>query len=317
MTTDHIATAPARFGGFDYLRVAGILAVVYIHGCDTSDVARKGMKWLGFAVPCFFLMSAFLTQTAILKKGKNYGVLLVNKLRRLAPPFTAWSTLYLCVRFLKSRATDQAFETSLFGAAFWGDASHQLYFVPLLFYFFVIWIPIMLIARSQPFIAIACCVLGVIAAFWYGDPIQSLLPEKRWFIGDNLIWFPLGIVSALLVDRYRKWVPMLRWPAMIGGAIVCYSGFTNVVAVSLIVFFLALSVTHQPSRWIELLATYAFGVYLVHVLLIEAMQFLAPKLGIDVSRLSITLLITLFAAIGSYLLCALLGRSSRTRWSVT
>ncbi|MEO1524569.1 MAG: acyltransferase [Planctomycetota bacterium] len=307
-----------RFHGFDYLRAAGMLAVVYIHGCDTNEFARRGMKWLGFAVPCFFMMSAFLAQLSILKKPQlGFGELLTSRLKRLAPPFLLWSGLYVAVRFAKSKATGAELNSTLTGVVFWGDASHQLYFVPMLIYLFVGWAGVMVLARRLPGVAMLTCAAGVLAAVLLESTIQTAMPANRWFVSVNLVWFPAAMLVALLVRRDWFQTKWLFWPAVVSTVAMFLGDVVNVYWIAFSALALALSIDRPAPSWVGFLSKYSFGVYLVHVLLIEGMQFAAPRLRLDPTSLWTTGPIIVFAAIGSYAMCALLGRFNATRWSVT
>lgn len=308
---------PAHFYGFDYLRVAGILAVIYIHGCDTNEVARKGMKWLGFAVPCFFMISAFLAQRSVLRKELGYVELIEQKFRRLAPAFFAWSCIYLMVRSVKSFLTGQTIDSGITGILFWGDASYQLYFVPMLFYSFVLWSGLMLLAKNRPAIAVVSLGVAVTVCIANERMIGGLLPIERWFISKNLVWFPIGMLFALLTDCLGEKRAFFLYPSLVVLGTTVYLDFVNVYAISITVFAFAISVSRCPSAWVQSMASCSFGVYLSHVLFIESMQFAAPRLGLDVASLSVSLGITGISAILSFAICLVLGRSQLTRWSVT
>ena len=306
-----------HFHGFDLLRVAGILAVIYIHGCDTNDLARRGMKWLGFAVPCFFMMSAFLTQQSVLSRDASYADWIRRKFKRLAPAFFAWSSVYFAIRSAKAIATGQSMDSGLIGCLFWGDASHQLYFVPMLFYSFVIWTPVMILARRYQMPVAALLVIATAGFVIAEQPLNEMLPSHRWFIGKNLVWFPIGMLAALATQRLGESRRVLLWPAAVAVVAMVATDFVNVYAISLGAFVLSLSIQRKTPHWIETLAVYSFGVYLAHVLFIESMQFVAPRIGLRTDSLGVTLGITLISAVLSYLVCFLLGSNRSTRWSVT
>ena len=305
-----------RFHGFDYVRAAGMLAVVYIHGCDTNDVARRGMRWLGFAVPCFFMISAFLTQHAIFERATSYRRVIGRRFERLAKPYFAWTAVYLVVRSAKAALAGESLDSGLLGAIFWGDAAHQLYFVPMLFYLFVGWTGVMLLARRRQLLAAVLCFIAIAAALVFEPVIDEILPADRWFVGKNLIWFPIGILAALLVKRFDHRRSIAVWPAVIALLLALTTG-PNLYCFALAVLALGIVISRRPPRWVNFLSKYSFGVYLVHVLLIEAMQFASPRIGLELSSLPVTLGVIAVAAVGSYAICGLLGRYPATKWSVT
>lgn len=308
---------PMRFHGFDALRVVGMMAVIYIHACDTNDHVEWGMRYLGFAVPCFFMMSAFLAQQTFLRKNIAFFDWINRKFRRLAPSYFAWSAIYLAVRFAKSMATGEELESGIFGSIFWGDASHQLYFVPFLFYSFVLWTGLMMLARRRPVMTAGLLAVCIVIFMWQASAIEASLPANRWFIGKNLAWFPIGMLYAIVVDQLREKRAWFFWPMLVLLVVMLLSDLLNVYAISTVVFALAIAVQRPAPDWLKHLSIYSFGVYLSHVLFIEGMQFVAPRLGLNLQSISVTLGIMVIAGLVSYATCMLLGQSKWSRWSVT
>ena len=311
------ASKDCHLHGFDLLRVVSILAVIYIHGSDTNVELKRGTKWLGFAVPCFFMMSAYLAQGSFFRRPRPVLPWLRDKLNRLAPPFYFWSVVYLLVRFIKSRLTSTPFEWAPVGWVFWGDASYQLYFVPMLFYCFAGWAWLMKRSANHRTLTIGFLIC-VTVLFIIGEPfLESLQSEKRWFIAKNLVWFPLGMLAALAVGESGTARERMFWPSILVLATLYLAGHVNIYAISFIVFVWSLSITRRQPKLVRTLATYSFGVYLVHVLLIETLQFLLPRLGWDLSEYWNTVGIVGVTILGSYAICLALGQSRWTRWSVT
>jgi len=312
-----IGSPSKRLHGFDWLRAAAILAVVFIHGCDTNAEARRNTKWLGFAVPCFFMISAYLAQRSFLHKDHDLLPWLKQRFLRLAPPFYLWTGVYLAARIAKSAWTGVPIQGRPLGWLFWGDASYHLYFVPLLFYCLVVWAGLMKWFARHRVIAVGLLLIATIACFLVHPLIDRVLPDDRWFIGKNLIWFPIGMLTALLLsssDRLRAW---MFWPSLAALAAMYWTDVVNVYALSYAAFTLALSIESKAPTMIRMIAAYSFGIYLVHVLVIETLQFMIPRLGYDLGQYSVTLANIAIAAILSYLICLLLGNRDRTRWSVT
>ncbi|MCS7469435.1 acyltransferase [Stieleria sp. ICT_E10.1] len=306
-----------RFHGFDALRVAGMLAVIYIHASDTNDVVEWGMRYLGFAVPCFLMMSAFLAQQTILRKNIAPIDWITRKFKRLAPSYFAWTAIYLAVRFAKSMATGEQLESGILGSIFWGDASHQLYFVPFLFYSFVLWTGLMRLARRRPVTTAGLLAVSTVIFVWQASAIEASLPANRWFIGKNMAWFPIGMLFAIVVEQLREKREWFFWPILALLVVMLLSDFLNVYAISTVVFALAIAAQRPAPDWLKHLSIYSFGVYLSHVLFIEGMQFIAPRLGLNLQSISVTLGIMVIAGLFSYATCMLLGQSKWSRWSVT
>lgn len=305
-----------HFHGFDYLRVIAMAAVIYVHGCDTNPTAESATRMLSFPVPCFLLMSAFLAQWTIIDKRRSYVELMRNKLTRLAAPFLAWSVVYLVVRLLKSFATGQTIDSDLMGCIFWGDAAHQLYFIPLLIYFFAFWIPPMRLAPNHNALLALICVVGIAVALFVEKPLNESLPANRYFIAKNLVWFPVGMLLALVMRRLGEWRRLLFWPSVVAFAVLMVTRQWNVYAITISLFLIACSVQSPPNKIWTALSAISFGIYLVHVLFIESFQFAIPRIGLPLESLPVTLTVIIASALASVILCLLLDRSPKTRWSV-
>lgn len=291
-------------------------AVIYIHGCDTNASAESITRWLSFPVPCFLVMAAFLAQWSQFGKKQAYVESLGKRVKRLVVPYLGWSLVYVVVRWAKSKAIGETFDADLIGIIFWGDAAHQLYFVPLLVYLFAVWLIPLQLGRISLWWVSAICLVGFVAANLIEAPLNASLPDDRYFIAKSLVWFPLGIMIAIATQCLES----IRWGlfVILGGASI---GSTMVVewetywiTISLIVLALARSIP-APS-WLAYLAKISFGVYLGHVLIIESLQFAVLRVGLPLESLAITLLVIFSSAVLSVALCALLDRSKHTSWLV-
>ena len=91
---------PSYIYGFEPLRVFAAFAVVYIHGCISNQIVSSWGVFTTFAVPCFFLIAAFLLTRTIDKHGDLIGFTKIQ-LNRLLVPYLAWSFIYLLLRAIK------------------------------------------------------------------------------------------------------------------------------------------------------------------------------------------------------------------------
>ncbi|MEO1617964.1 MAG: acyltransferase [Planctomycetota bacterium] len=305
-----------RFHGFDYLRVVAMLAVIYVHGCDTNDSVESLSKWLSFPVPCFLLMAAFLAQMSERGSSRNYLESLMRRVRRLIPPFLAWSAIYLIVRKLKATATGESFDWNWAGSLFWGDAAHQLYFVPLLIYSFVLWLLPMQWSRTRPGWTLGLCAVAGLAAIASENVINSSLPPNRYFIAKSLVWFPIGILAALIVFRFEQIRRVALGPAFAGVIALSLMGFRNVYVLSIGLFVIGCCWTTPAPKWVQRLSALSFGIYLGHVLIIETMQFGLARIGLSLQSAAVTLGVIGGAAALSVLLALTLDHFSKTKWLV-
>lgn len=125
----------------DILRIISILSVVLIH-VSTRDLEFDSFNlsthfftlFLNqiprFAVPLFFLISAFVLELNF-PQNFNYRIYLKKRFQRLFLPYLFWSALYYF--FIYPNHSKNFFQVLLTG-----DASYQLYFIPTLFIFYLI-----------------------------------------------------------------------------------------------------------------------------------------------------------------------------------
>ena len=125
----------------DLLRILAILAVILIH---TTTKVLEFFKYdfsphqltlflnqaPRFAVPLFFLISAFVLELNY-PQPFNYFSYLKKRFSRLFLPYVFWSAIYY---FFVYTPNTQNFIFTLFS----GGASYQLYFIPALFIFYLI-----------------------------------------------------------------------------------------------------------------------------------------------------------------------------------
>lgn len=130
-----------RLLGIDWCRGLAAYAVVLVHsgdetwGLPISQAAIAFRLLFYFAVP-FFLATAFyfLTRKSTIDLSSKFWK---SRIQRIVIPYVVWSVIYLIVRatfFLAAHKSDrlaELFQDPL-GLVFFGRASYQLYFLPLL-----------------------------------------------------------------------------------------------------------------------------------------------------------------------------------------
>lgn len=126
----------------DALRILSILAVIFIHTTTktlaTSAYALEKIPFtlflnqvFRFAVPLFFMISGFVLELNY-HLNENYLTYLKRRLNRIFIPYVFWSGVYYF--FVYSKNHNSNFLNSLLQ----GDASYQLYFIPTLLIFYLI-----------------------------------------------------------------------------------------------------------------------------------------------------------------------------------
>jgi surface polysaccharide O-acyltransferase-like enzyme len=136
------AKARAHVPALDVMRLIAILAVVLIH-TTTKTLNATGYDlntyWWPlflnqisrFAVPMFFLISGFVLELNY-NKHPHYFIYLNKRLSKIITPYLFWSLIYY---FLVYRGN----LTPLPRIILWGEAAYQLYFIPSLMIFYLIY----------------------------------------------------------------------------------------------------------------------------------------------------------------------------------
>ena len=318
-----------RLAGLDYLRVAAIFTVVWIHGSDTNALAKWLQTYAGFAVPCFVLISGYLSQRGVANNNRSFGDMVIERLWRLLPAYLAWSGIYLLLRSAKevwvTGGTSLDYDWIL--VIFCGGASYQLWFIPALFVYTIIF-GILQSNKVTRIKGIIYFVFGVLILI-IGIKVAHIVivpDEYGLFVRSTMAYagyYLIGMSIFLLSSQkwYQKVGPAL--PALVSAVVasVFHRAFP-IIALLNVVFSIALFWFSERIRSIgsvsvvQSLSAYALGIYMVHVIFIEGLQLLLPRIGFDLTSFLPTLFVIIAAFILSAILCASLVSIRRTRWLV-
>jgi len=278
----------------DLARIVAAYGVTLIHLAPSTALAERvtGMFSL-FAVPFFLLTSLFLLgQKLVVRGGEASGRPVVV---RVLVPFLAWTLVYLALLSTKGLVEGNGYQISWIGALLYGGSSVHLYFLPLLAAYQLLVIGGVQVIRGfagqktelKPLLAGAG--LLVVAAAW------GSFGAWRGAMGFGHFWqtgaLYLGISGVLLLARRSA------WQAFISGGVLALLllGFwvashllppvwvlSPLLAGSMLWLCLAapLEQLPKPVGWLGL-AT--FGIYLSHVVFLEAIE-----LGLGSAGLSLT-----------------------------
>lgn len=323
--------------GFDYLRVAAVFAVIWIHGSDTNQYALQLQVFGAFAVPSFILMSAYLSvENFAAKRAMNLAQFLYSRAGRLMPAYICWSLIYIVFRFYKHRfISGTPFHVDWVSVIFFGGASYQLWFVPAIFIWSVVFAPLMLLTarKGWPVAAGAAMVFSGAALYLIGLNVSRIvkIPEGyemvKYLMGDTGYIF-IGMGLWLLSGSVRR---SAKYSESSGGSLVGLA-FMGVLLVDLRLGILRNWFTPLLSLsafWMSLrrgdpansliakhLSSCAFGIYLSHGIFVEGFQTAAGVAGINAGSFFATAGIILSAFICSASLCILLRTQKATRWLV-
>jgi len=126
----------------DILRTISIFAVILVHTTtrtlEASSFALLKIPWTlflnqiaRFAVPLFFMIPGFVLELNY-HLHENYLTYLKKRFSRIFIPYLFWSLIYYLFVYYKGR------DPNFISALLRGDASYQLYFIPALLIFYLL-----------------------------------------------------------------------------------------------------------------------------------------------------------------------------------
>lgn len=314
----------------DILRFISILAVVLIHTTTrTLEVTHYDLyqtPWTllfhqitRFTVPLFFLISGFVLELNY-NHHINYWQYLIKRLQRIFIPFVFWSAIYFYFVYPQHGS-------GFLSALIYGSASHQLYFIPALLVFYLIF---PLLHWFYRFFANKW-VLFFLAAF------QLWLLYADYYLRSLYIFYPLAVVSynfyvfilGMVVSHYhdpliafvKKWlVALIPLTVFLGGYIFYtgrslyyktydigyfYSNWRPQVLLYTLALFAVLYYTFNRIKLnislVKTLSGLSFFVFFIHIIILEKIWALIgtpsqPALWYDPFFFLLTVSISFFIA---------------------
>ena len=207
-----------RLLGIDLCRGIAAYAVVLVHsgdetwGVPISEAAVQFRLMFYFAVP-FFLATAFyfLTRKPTIDLSPKFWR---SRIERIVIPYAVWSVIYLIVRslfFLIARKPDRLSEffQDPLALVFFGGASFQLYFLPLLLAGTSLLLVVKhLIERKVSLLALAVLISMSIAINEMIDATGNGFQLGEGIAFSSLLqWIPEGVTYAI----FRVILVELAW----------------------------------------------------------------------------------------------------------
>jgi surface polysaccharide O-acyltransferase-like enzyme len=222
-----------RIKSIDSLRGFAILAVVLIHTTtrtlEASGFNISEFSWTlflnqtaRFAVPLFFVMSGFVLEYSYHEEF-DYWSFVKRRFSKIFVPYVFWSLFYYI--FIYNQNHDNFLRVILTG-----NASYQLYFIPTLCIFYLLfpflhkiykfishWFVMMLILGSQIYLLYLDY---FVKEFDFSDPIHIAILAYFFFI--------IGMVGGRnkdkIADFVKKWKSVILASALVLGFYVFWQG---------------------------------------------------------------------------------------------
>ena len=223
----------------DILRIIAILAVVIVHTTTrTLEVSNFNLisipftlflnQIFRFAVPLFFIISGFVLELNF-HLHESYLVYFKKRINRIFIPYIFWSGIYYF--FVYTNHTENFFQ-ALLG----GDASYQLYFIPALLVFYLIF-PLMhdfykFLSSKWIIVLFGLIELSLLYYDYYVQSIKIFYPIKVALF--NYFVFYAGIILANNKEKFisiiNKWKFLLFFGAIIFAFLIFLEGLNGYLA---------------------------------------------------------------------------------------
>lgn len=283
----------------DILRIISILAVIVIHATtrtiETSSNALTKIPWTlflnqiaRFAVPLFFMISGFVLELNY-HLHENYLTYLKKRFSRIIIPYIFWSAIYYYFVYNNNHGAD--FISSLLK----GDASYQLYFIPALLIFYLLF-PLIhnfcdFLLNKWILLLFGLIQLSLLFYDYNIHPLQIYPPIGTALL--NFYVFFLGIVLARNQERFKsfikKWKLLLLLGSMAFAVIIFYEGLGGYLKTqnyltfysswrpSVLIYTIVLSgflywAFDRKLKFVNLikkLSRLSFFVFFIHVIILE------------------------------------------------
>lgn len=240
-----------------------------------------------FAVPLFFMISGFVLELNF-RSNENYLVYLKKRFSRIIVPYVFWSFIYYFLIY-KKHAED------FFIALLKGDASYQLYFIPTLLVFYLLF-PILhkylrIIGNKWLMLTLAFIEFLFLYFDYFVHPLGFFYPLSIAFL--NYFTFLFGIYLADNQEKFisfiRKWRLFLMSTSLFLAFYIFWEGETLYLKThnylsfysqwrpSVLIYTIVLGGTlyyifdrkYKSLVLIKTLARLSFFVFFIHVIILE------------------------------------------------
>lgn len=296
-------------------------SIVYPHTTPLMDAVNQ---LITIVVPLFLFLSSFLAFYAS-PNETPYGYLKKQTLL-VGLPYLFWVNVYIWIPVLTGKAQTPTFLNYLDKLV---GGSFHLYFIPIVLQFYLVftlngcaWFR-RLLYTPWVFVGSLGLMLGIQTLF--SAQLRSLFPYFYLTFPAWCFYFVLGAWVARWWESIREWL-MKSWrliqlavPFLMGlsvtrtlSQVASFQPLVQVAFLLILPFLLALATRIPKGTFLEPVARYSFGIYLIHRLPFNQFQDLYSTLS---PYLFFVISMILQGGIG-YGLTWILSRLSCLRWTV-
>lgn len=327
------AASAERIIGFDIVRALAACGVIWVHAGRSPFWNEHNLGPAGSWGTAFLNSLAGFFVVFALHRRADRGLLAFagHRVWRIYGAFVVWSLLYLGARvvnyivFHKKSGIQWEWDLFFFGT------SYHLWFLPYLLIITLLTLPVVAWAlRSRPRMAgvAVMCVVAASAVLILPEPEflgygRDQLPLFHLYARAPGFLFGLGIGLWMLAG-FRPRVELRHAIACAAVVVVCmYLSLTtelpkhvlNRVAATA-AFMIALAPWQGPvARWLASMGKLGFGVYLCHVLFLEAFVTVVARAGFSPS-FGVDMVVFVFDVIASFAFAWLMRRTKWLAWLI-
>ena len=288
---------PARIDSLDAARLIAIGLIIFLHTCESPALSKLGAAGT-FGVPFYLLASLYFQARSFARKPQmplhHY---LLRRIKRLYLPMLAWTFIYLLARDIKHHFYTHLEPVRWSVSLLWTGSAHHLWFLPMLM---IVTVAAAILNRAcarrpgiRNAVIIGSAIVGTYLAIcprpdWlnYAFDNEGYFFWECWralpsvFLGLSIAWWlALGRSGALFTPAVG-FAGILVTCAMVGDQVL--HGYSRLERTMSGMGWLMVALTAWSAPWVPALARlgrHAYGIYLVHVMLIESIQAIAHHAG--------------------------------------
>jgi surface polysaccharide O-acyltransferase-like enzyme len=277
-----------RNHALDIAKILAAFGVVTLHvkyGTPAGGVFNE-VAW-PTCVPFFYVASlVFFFKRLPIDSPTD---VLSKQLSRVVVPYLVWTVIYLALLFGKAWLVHKPRSLDMVGNFLYGESSVQLYFLPtLLCYQLIAWSVFQFGDREKPtgktrWVALGAIILGIgylingdvqnrfgcrdtgnfiAAALFVGVAYAwTKKPENRYNLASGLVGAAIWI-GAVSLNMLGVRLDVLGYPLVLSLGGIGFFMFASSIHI------------HIKNEWITKALTASFGIYLIHVILLEGFEFL-------------------------------------------
>lgn len=280
------------------------VVIIHVHS-STAAAESLGLFFLNFCVP-FFFVTALTYFVNGLSPTVDVQRTVTKILKRIGIPFLTWSFVYTALLLVKSIVSGKPYSLDLVRIFLYGESAEHMYYLPELLAMQLLALGIYLVAHRTKLLAGLLLIAIPVAYLAWGHWHQyfGTTPTKC-----VIVYLAASFLIAPFIKSNTKHVSLLLLgialfilPIVVYGLGITSSKFLNdylfslpLSGIGLLLIALNISAISLPT-WTKSITTATYGIYLSHVMFLEAFEFIFEKthqtINYDlVNKLAVALLI--------------------------